>query len=49
MNTNVPMSYDTPIEKSEFDFIIEKYGNCFENDNSLQTLAIGWHEVETSC
>lgn len=45
MNTNVPMSYDTPIEKSEFDFIIEKYGTCFENDSSLQTLAIGWHEM----
>ena len=42
---DVPMSYDTPIEKKEFDFIINNYGSLFENDNSLQTLGIGWYEV----
>lgn len=41
----VPMSYDTPIDKEEFDFIINNYGSLFENDNSLQTLGIGWHEL----
>lgn len=42
---DVPMSYDTPIEKEEFDFIINNYGSLFENDNSLQTLGISWHEL----
>ena len=42
---DVPMSYDTPIEEEEFDFIINNYGSLFETDNSLQTLGIGWYEV----
>lgn len=42
---NVPMSYDTPIEKNEFEFIINKYSSLFENDNSLQTLGINWYEL----
>ncbi len=40
------VSYSKAVaEKEEFDFIINNYGSLFENDNSLQTLGIGWHEL----
>ncbi|QHM67922.1 hypothetical protein [Pediococcus pentosaceus] len=37
---------DVAITKEEFEFILSKYGELFDDDSSLQNLAYGTHTVE---